>query len=139
MKRRWFTVAGVVSVVIAVVAAALFHGYVLQTPALGVWIATFLVSGVLVILGGESRSVAGLTWYQLLGLGHVTLGVGMAVWFGWSVLSHWGDVSAVALDALLAIIGPLVMVGIGVLWIRGTDHMKLELFEPGPIFGSRTE
>lgn len=138
MKRRWFTVGGVVEIAIAVGATALLPDVVLTVPAFAFLIATFLVSGLLAVLAGEGRTVAGLEWRQLLGLSYVTFALGLMSYQVWSAVTHPGDLGAVVTAAGI-LFGGFLILFMGVDLIRGPKHFDLSNVEPGPIFGSRSQ
>lgn len=135
VKRRWFTVGGGTAVGIGLTVSVGLREYLFATPPFALWAGTFLVAGVLGVLGGEGRSVDGLGWYQLIGLGYVAFGLGTTAWITWGALAHGGPPTSLAQTGGLGFSG-LFTTALGVLWLWSDGFVDPDDLEPGPIFRS---
>lgn len=135
MKRRWLSVIGgfflltATGLAVALVRAEEFsnvHG--LTAGLLG-------LVGLLFVIAGEGRSVAGFEWNQLGGMGHIILGCWFAFQAGTFVPQETGSVELILIGAF--VLGGLVFVFIGVDWFRGGRHFDVTSLEPGRLRADR--
>jgi hypothetical protein len=130
MRRIWFAVLGALEAVAGVAfvwAFGLGAGPLSGYAALG---SLWFGAAVMYLLGGLGATVGGFEWYQLVGLGHVCLGLQMAVRVPFEVADGTGGASLVV--AVGAGLGGLALAYIGVDWIRGAPNFDLSSFDGGP-------
>lgn len=106
-------------------------GQLLHVAPLAVWFVAFACAGVTSVLGGEGRSVLGLEWYQLIGIGNVVFAAATILWAVW-----WASGTTDGFEHATAAgmgLGACCVAWIGVDWLRGAPHFDLANYEPGGI------
>lgn len=132
MKRRWFVVLGAF---LLFVNSALFVAFgfpTLDTEA-ALSLVSWMVVGILFVVGGSSVQIGAVEWYQLVGAGYVLMGITFGLDFSLTTLNDASLGDSGVVFAVVAILGGLSMVFMGVDWIRGGHHFEISQYEPGPI------